>query len=248
MELFDKKFVHFMWDDELEDKVCFVADNIADLIFAVRNDGKCGVKTNALRSSSRASLPFLDSILNNCYPFAYYDENYEWKKAFNEGKKVQYQILGGVDWGDINSEEALECRIAEERTFRIKPECPCEDGIDSKACVGCEHSEDGKPHTFENYHCYICDKSDKKYRPYINSVEMIADFIARFKADCPPYEEPSIWVKNKADDSKHLVTSFVPNSSDGSYVVLFDYTCNLDELFNEYIYLDGTPCGMEVKE
>lgn len=88
----------------------------------------------------------------------------------------------------------------------------------------------------------------KKWRPYINSVEMIADFIARFKVDCPPYCEPSIWVKEKKTDSRHLVTSFVPNSNDGSYVVLFDYTCDLDELFNEYTYLDGSPLGMEMKE
>ena len=92
MELFDKRFVHFMWDDELKGKNVFVADTIDALIFAVRNDGECGVKTNALRCSSRASLPFLDSIFNNCYPFAYYDPNYEVKRAYyKEGKKIEFR-------------------------------------------------------------------------------------------------------------------------------------------------------------
>ena len=32
MKLFDKKFVRFMWDDELEEKECFVADNIISIL------------------------------------------------------------------------------------------------------------------------------------------------------------------------------------------------------------------------
>ena len=126
----------------------------------------------------------------------------------------------------------------------VKQECPCEEGIDSKACVGCEHSEDGKPHPFENYHCYICDKSDKKYRPYINSAEMIADFIARFKANCLPYEEPLIWVKGKETGSKFLIFAFYET------FIKFndDEPLMFKELFTDYTYLDGSPCGMEVSE
>ena len=112
-----------MWDDELEGKDCFVADNIDDLIFAVRNDGKCGVKTNVLHSSFRASLPFLDSILNNCYPFAYYDPNYEVKRAYyKEGKKVQILSSDGADWRDVEDEGMFEWYIKQGRIFRIKPE------------------------------------------------------------------------------------------------------------------------------
>ena len=35
MNLFDKKFVRFMWEDELESKMCFVADKINVLEAAV---------------------------------------------------------------------------------------------------------------------------------------------------------------------------------------------------------------------
>ena len=113
MELFDKEFVRFMWDDELEGKEVFVADNINSLIERVEK----GASIYKVRWSRDNGMPFEGDDLVR-YRFAYYDPNYEVKKAFNEGKKVQYQILGGVDWGDIDSEEALECRIAEGRTFR----------------------------------------------------------------------------------------------------------------------------------
>ena len=338
VELFDKKFVHFMWNDELEGKKCFVSDSIDILINAVN---KGIFNTATINRSIGRGYALHSNETGNDYAFAYYDPNYEAKKAFNEGKKVQYQLVGGVDWGDIDSEEALECRIAEGRTFRIKPEeekwvaylardeakpyltacrediwnhaqkgqgaktklfvgsaveaiawyeakqqlaplikawedgktiqvyetlfnkwsdcagtlewytdceyrvkpeCPCEDGIDSKACVGCEHSEDGKPHTFENYHCYICDKSDKKYRPYESSAEMIADFIARFKVNCPPYEEPSIWIKGKENDNRFLLTGFSPEVG---VCTRENVHSSFNTLFNWYTYLDGSPCGKE---
>ena len=267
-KLFDKRFVHFMWDDELEGKQVFVADNINSLIERIEK----GTSIYKVHWSRDTGMPFESEDLVR-YRFAYYDENYSIKKAFNEGKKVQYRLAGGVDWADIDSEEALKCRIAEGRTFRIKPEdkwiaylarpkyrdcyltacaecmweavqkefdaktklfvgtcdeavkwyesrekfteiikawedgktiqvyetlfkkwsdcagtlewytdceyrvkpeCPCADGIDSKACVGCEQSEDGK----------------RKYKPYVKVDEFIveleeqnANLIAMLKAE-----------------------------------------------------------------
>lgn len=119
MELFDKKFVRFMWDNELEGKVCFVAANIADLIFAVRNDGKGAIKTNALRYSGNDVRPFHAYVLGeNCsYPFAYYDPNYEAERSFNEGKEIQFKDDVTGEWclahnprWDLNIE------------YRVKPE------------------------------------------------------------------------------------------------------------------------------
>lgn len=225
MELFDSKFVHFMWNDELKGKDCFVANNMEDLIFAVEHDGKCSIKTNALRYSGNNVEPFHPYLLGtNCfYPFVYYDPNYEVKKAYyKEGKKVQVKRSDmSDDW--VDCDEPLWC---EKCLYRIKPECPCEDGIDSKACVGCEHSEDGK----------------KEYRPYESSAEMIVDFIDRFKVNCPSYCEPLIWVKTKSNDARFLITGF------GKKVSVDGVTYSLDELFKYYAYLDGSPVGMEAKE
>ena len=128
-------------------------------------------------------------------------------------------------------EHALHDAIDILRDWQVeeaKPECPCADGIDSKACVGCEHSEDGK----------------KEYRPYINSAEMIVDFIDRFNVNCPSHCEPLIWVKGKYTHSRFLVFAFYET------FIKFndDEPLMFKELFTDYTYLDGSPCGMEVKE
>ena len=343
-EIFDKRFVYFMWDDELKGKTCFVADNIDLLVFAVNNDGEQGVKTNALICSERKSKPFIDSVREKCYPFAYYDPNYEVKKAFNEGKKVQIMLASGIDWRDVECEDAFEQFIKEGRKFRIKPkeenwivylarksllgkncyltackedawetaqeafaaktklfigsksealewykpkrkfaevikawedgktiqikngrnnwfnikepdwgvndeyrvkpECPCEDGMDSKACAGCKHSEDGKPRINKNYAEGACKDclERKRYRPYESSAEMIADYIDRFKVNCPSYCEPLIWVRLKVDKRERLIvaygTNFVEIGNKAKAVTL-------QKLFDDYEFLDGSPCGKE---
>ena len=43
MELFNEKFVHFLWHDELDGKECFVASEIDDLVRAV-NENREGHK------------------------------------------------------------------------------------------------------------------------------------------------------------------------------------------------------------
>lgn len=122
MELFDKKFVHFMWDDELQGKKCFVSDGIDMLKEYVEHD-ESNMRLEVAKGHGNRpfAVDWTDDSLSDEYQFAYYDPNYDAKRAFNEGKKVQYQLVGGVDWADINSEEALECRIAEGRAFRVKP-------------------------------------------------------------------------------------------------------------------------------
>lgn len=316
MELFDKKFVHFMWDDELEGKTGHVSNDIKCLHDYVNNNPSA---TELIEHSSDESQPFktTDGIK---FRFFYYDPNYEVKKAFNEGKKVQMKVDGF--WANCDKpdfEDGEECRVKPEEekwiaylarqknglcyltactednwesaqkafgaktklfidvhdkvsewfesrqkfaevikawednkqiqfldygqwedcrgkplwcltnVYREKPECPCEKGIDSEACVGCEHSEDGK----------------KKYRPYESSTEMIVDFIDRFKVRCPSYCEPLIWVRLKVDKRRRLIVAYGDN-----FVEIGNKTkaVTLQHLFEQYELLDGSSCGMEVKE
>lgn len=124
-------------------------------------------------------------------------------------------------------EPCVYCRNKDDWEPKESP-CPCEDGIDSKACVGCEHSEDGK----------------KEYRPYINSAEMIMDFIDRFKVKCPSYCEPLIWVRLKVDTRKRLIVAYGDN-----FVEIGNKTkaVTLQHLFEQYEFLDESPVGMEMK-
>lgn len=94
MKLFNKKFVYFMWDDELTDKECFVADNIYDLMHNVDVNDK---KYKVIRNQKNGPFPFITE--NTGYKFAYYDPTYEYKIAYNEGKQIQYQDID-LEWYD----------------------------------------------------------------------------------------------------------------------------------------------------
>jgi len=108
-----------------------------------------------------------------------------------------------------------------------KPECPCADGIDSKACVGCEHSEDGK-----------------QYRPYRDALEFIADYGKRFPTATPrPLGTmPLIWIAHKTDGTTRLIVEFSDRSVKiGCKVKPVDF----GKLFEYWTYTDGSPCGKE---
>ena len=109
--------------------------------------------------------------------------------------------------------------------------CPCEDGIDSKACVGCEHSEDGK----------------RKYKPYVTVEEFIQDYQERFPTAVPrpAHTMPLIWIAHKTDGTTRLIVEFSDRSVKiGCKVKPVDF----GKLFEYWTYTDGSPVGMEVKE
>lgn len=212
MELFDKRFVHFMWNPALKGKRGFLSSGIDTLIKMVNEDSD---RTEIQKGCER-DLPFCKHITVECR-LAYYDPNYECKKAFNEGKKIQFlsrQQQSNGEWIDVwyDCVGPNEPKFLETVKYRVKPE------------------------------------EEKKYRPYESSAEMIMDFIDRFNADCPIYREPSIWVKNKWSGGRFLITGIESSPYDGENV---EVQCGLhcvSGLFDTYTYLDGSPCGMEVKE
>ena len=146
-------------------------------------------------------------------------------RAWEDGKTIQVYETLFKKWSDCAGtlEWYTDCE------YRVKPECPCEDGIDSKACAGCEHSEDGK----------------RKYKPYLTVDEFIQDFQERFPTAVPrpAYTMPLIWLKEKEAERINLCYAFV-----GNCVELGCSVYNMTELFEDWTYLDGSPVGIEVKE
>lgn len=114
MELFDKKFVHFMWDDELRGKDCFIADNIDGLKTHV-NDYSDDHTTRVI-DSENTDFPFHEPD-GNSWRFCYYDPNYFVKKAFTKGKQIQ--IKNGKTWYTISDPEWLD-----DAEYRVKPKEP----------------------------------------------------------------------------------------------------------------------------
>lgn len=122
MELYNEEFVYFDWDDKLDGKKGFVAQNIASLKSQV-NDGPKTMVT--LSSSDDDVCPFTyfcDGEITCDYQFAYYDPYYELRKAYLEGKQLQFRNYKG-EWEDVDGTPLFtydEYRVKPE--YRIKPE------------------------------------------------------------------------------------------------------------------------------
>ncbi len=90
---------------------------------------------------------------------------------------------------------------------------------------------------------YLVERAkEKKWRPYESIDEFVSDFIKRFNIACPKYGMPLIWIKSKETSMKHLVKSFYAGVEE---VGIASNIIKLNWLFNEYEYLDGTPCGVK---
>lgn len=89
---------------------------------------------------------------------------------------------------------------------------------------------------------YLVERAEeKKFRPYKDTDEMIADYKKRFSVDCAEYEFPLIWIKSKEiGGEKNLIIDAFESA-----IGISDEYVPFKSLFNSYTYLDGSPCGVE---
>ena len=126
-----------------------------------------------------------------------------------------------------------------------------------------EPSEVGKVYTENNVYRFsdsngldyslfylVEEPEEDKYRPYETTDEMIEDFKERAKKHynanffkCPMFHT-SIWVKDKKSNSKYLISVF--GKTDVYLSSIDEYSLEL--LFEDFTYLDGTPCGKKLKK
>lgn len=122
-KLFSDEFVHFRWNDALESRKGFVSDSIDTLERTVDSGG---MKELVLHKSESNAYPFVIGDGTDRWKFAYYDPHYELKKAWMEGKRVQYMttIYAKNDWKDVPDEwywdgnDGTQYRIAPEKEWR----------------------------------------------------------------------------------------------------------------------------------
>lgn len=132
MELFDKKFVYFMWDDTLRGKECFYDDDIDGLMQTVRNNA---TDFKSRLEPSTQAYPFKPVCRGHTgcsWRFAYYDPNYECKVAYSKGKLIQHREKGKSIWHD--DAPAWDERFA----YRIKP-------MQTKVTPHCFDASKGEP-------------------------------------------------------------------------------------------------------
>lgn len=115
MELYNKEFVYFDWDNRLEGKKGFVAQNIAALKNQVNNSPNTMVTLSGSGDDACPFTYYVDDEITCDYQFAYYDPYYEFRRAYLEGKQIQFKDYND-NWLDVEG-EPLFCS----NEYRIKP-------------------------------------------------------------------------------------------------------------------------------
>ena len=216
MELFDRRFVHCMWTDELINKKGFFANSIKDLHSLVN---KLPELTRTCHDNDSEDYPFYydednKDVSYNVWKFFYYDPNYEVKKAYLEGKKIQHNFRLSRNWikdnwldvGDLGAKGLSWFDSDINGEYRIKPEPEAE---------------------------------EPKYRPFKSVDELVQYWDNNYDSNRPKHTMPLIWVEAKDVCVKDFITSF-----DANEVRVQDNWITLDSLFKTHLFLDGKPCGV----
>ena len=81
-------------------------------------------------------------------------------------------------------------------------------------------------------------KTNTTHHPYKSTEEMVEDFIERYNIRLGSVAMPFIWAKEKEGKSVSLITNFRYDT------VRFGNTAyTMNDLFELFTYLDGSPCG-----
>ena len=118
MELYNKEFVYFDWDDNLEGKKGFFGDSINHLKLNVKDNRTMfyGEICHNVNTNTDYPFRFIDGYgSSHCFRFCYYDPYYEFRKAYLEGKQTQFKDSTG-NWRDVEGEP-----IFTRDEYRIKP-------------------------------------------------------------------------------------------------------------------------------
>lgn len=118
MPKFEKEFVHFMWDDELEGKTVFFADYIPNLQRKVENNA---IEHYTKVTRSDDLLPFRMNDGLSSWQFVYFDPHYELKLAHEQGKKIECKRKGDA-WGDLDWDYTPSPEWLDDHEYRIMQE------------------------------------------------------------------------------------------------------------------------------
>lgn len=118
MPKFDKKYVHFMWSDELKGKVCVLEDYIGELQQRVEQHDEQYIHT--VIDKYNANYPFYTQGREH-FSFCYYDPYYEFKIALEQGKTIQGKTILTGEWVDMAGKN-IDWDNVDGYELRIKPE------------------------------------------------------------------------------------------------------------------------------
>lgn len=87
---------------------------------------------------------------------------------------------------------------------------------------------------------YLVEKaSAQSFRPYQDTLELMSDWASFMGYREKPLTNPIIWLKAKKSKAECLISGFVDDKTVG----FGSQEVTLDELFENFTYLDGSPIG-----
>ena len=83
-------------------------------------------------------------------------------------------------------------------------------------------------------------KPESNYRPYVNTDELVDEYLRMTGFVFSEYVKPLIWVRNKKSGDAHAITGYF-----GGYVKVSDEVISVGALYVRFTYLDLSPCGIK---
>lgn len=162
-------------------------------------------------------------------------------QAYAEGKTLQFRQVGfpNSKWTDSNSEDIDFFQNNWE--YRIKP-ITADDLKENK-----DISHKLRDTVQESL------KELNHYRPFKDCDELIDTWVKKFEFETEyrlsnsPLQKPYVWVKSKTYGTENCITAFddYDESIRGSCVFLQDMWLDMNDLFNNFTFLDNSVCGVE---
>lgn len=88
---------------------------------------------------------------------------------------------------------------------------------------------------------YLVEEPKKEeFRPYQTTDEMVDNFMERFYLLPRIHQLPIIWIKNKDNGQKSFILDYSK-----TIVTTSTRTMSMEYLFEHYVYLDDSPCGIK---
>lgn len=164
-------------------------------------------------------------------------DGYHWSYVKIESEVVTIEQNAGenrIEGGVVSVSGSID-KSEDECNPRICEKCFAEN------CIGC-HKND----MFEA-------KPDSSLRPFKDCDELVECWERKIFIPAMRYTKqkvlfrPEIWVKSKEYGTDNLITAFDGDNESigGSCVFIQDMWVDMKELFDNFTFLDGSPCGKE---
>lgn len=235
---FDKSRVYTALNaDELKagDKV-IVEDNIANLMAKVNNASPIFDEISEIRT-----IKWIDRFKTQTGD--------SWHLAYLVERKENCTkcIKNGIDCIPMDGDELSICSDYKPKTEKNCTNCGNR-GNSYCSCFTRDKSDDEPSRTVcGNYIRLSEQKAEKKYRPFKDVDELIKVWCGKSPIPHKPMPSltmPLIWVRNKEYNQECLITGFHPSYQQFVFINK-DVGVMMQELFDKWEFLDGSPCGVE---